>query len=151
MAQAKVELKVGSLSFSGEAEASWLEKQLDKLLEYAKNRSGSDSSDMEESESPKNSATGSQTGTGQPLGTYLKSRSANNNQTRKFLATAAWLSSKSKSDLRTADVTKALSDNRQNKLGNASQCLNENITKGYCEKRGKAFFVTEHGHEEINK
>ena len=36
MAQAKVELKLGDFQFTGEAEAAWLEKQLDKVLEYVK-------------------------------------------------------------------------------------------------------------------
>ena len=34
MAQAKIELKLGDIQFAGEAEASWLEKQLDKVLAY---------------------------------------------------------------------------------------------------------------------
>ncbi len=36
MAQAKVELKLGDFQFTGESEAAWLEKQLDKVLEYVK-------------------------------------------------------------------------------------------------------------------
>jgi len=36
MAQAKIELRLGTFQFTGEAEAVWLEKQLDKLLEHVK-------------------------------------------------------------------------------------------------------------------
>ena len=36
MAQAKIELKLGLFEFNAEAEAAWLEKQLDKLLAHVK-------------------------------------------------------------------------------------------------------------------
>lgn len=45
----------------------------------------------------------------------------------------------------TSDVTKALKDSNQTRLGNPSDSLNQNVTKGYCEKDGKEFYVTEEG------
>ncbi len=36
MAQAKIELKLGQLHFTGEADAAWLETQLDKVLAHVK-------------------------------------------------------------------------------------------------------------------
>jgi len=36
LAQAKIELKLGNFEFTAEAEAAWLEKQLDKLLAHVK-------------------------------------------------------------------------------------------------------------------
>jgi hypothetical protein len=36
MAQAKIELKLGTSQFTAEAEAAWLEKQLDKFLTHVK-------------------------------------------------------------------------------------------------------------------
>lgn len=36
MAQAKIELKLGNFEFNAEAEAAWLEKQLDKVLAHVK-------------------------------------------------------------------------------------------------------------------
>jgi len=47
--------------------------------------------------------------------------------------------------LTTGDVSKALKDSNQSRLGNPSQCLNDNVSKGYCEKDGKQFFVTQEG------
>ena len=37
MAQARIELKLGNNQLSAEAEESWLEKQLDKVLDYVRN------------------------------------------------------------------------------------------------------------------
>lgn len=36
MTQAKIELKLGTLQFTGEADADWLEKQLDKVLAHVR-------------------------------------------------------------------------------------------------------------------
>jgi hypothetical protein len=63
----------------------------------------------------------------------------------KFLATAIWLDAKGKSKMTTTDVTTALKDAHQGRLGNASECLTQNVRKGLCEKHGKEFFVTEDG------
>jgi hypothetical protein len=70
---------------------------------------------------------------------------------RKFLATACWLTAKGTERLTTGDITKALSDNRQGKLTNAAECLNNNVTKGFCEKEGKQFYVTEEGFTSLGK
>ena len=63
----------------------------------------------------------------------------------KFLATAAWLHAKGSKRLTTADVSKALDDNNQGKLTNASDSLAKNVKKGYCEKSGRQFYVTDEG------
>jgi hypothetical protein len=42
-------------------------------------------------------------------------------------------------------VSKALNDANQKRLGNPAECLNQNVAKGYCEKDGKQFFVTDDG------
>ena len=79
------------------------------------------------------------------LPTFLKEKNANTVQVKKFLVTAVWLESKGANRIKTSDVTKALRDSNQTKLKNAADCLNQNVSKGYCEKDGKEFFVTEDG------
>ncbi len=87
---------------------------------------------------------------GGTLAAFLKAKGATSNQVRKFLSTAIWLHDRDKKDrLTTGDVTKALADNQQSRLSNASDCLNQNVGKGFCEKDGKGFYVTEEGRAEI--
>lgn len=82
---------------------------------------------------------------------FLKEKVATTNQVRKFLATAAFLQLNGKNRLNTGDITKALKDATQNKLSNASECLSNNIQKGYCEKDGSnGFFVTSHGFADLD-
>jgi len=79
------------------------------------------------------------------LATYLSNKSATTDQTKKFLATAGWLHQKGSKTMTTGDVTKALKDNNQSRLSNASQCLNNNVGKGFCEKADGSFFITPEG------
>ena len=79
------------------------------------------------------------------LPAFLQEKNATTKQVKKFLATAVWLEAKGQSRLTTSDVTKALNDANQKRLGNPTDCLNQNVTKGYCEKDGKQFFVTDDG------
>jgi predicted transcriptional regulator len=67
---------------------------------------------------------------------------------KKFLATSAFLQINGKNRLTTSDITKALKEANQTKIGNPSEYLNQNVKKGHCEKDGsKDFFVTSHGFE----
>jgi hypothetical protein len=50
---------------------------------------------------------------------------------------------------RTSAVSKALSDNHQKRLGNAAECLNQNISKGFCEKQGGGFYITPEGLKDL--
>ncbi|MDP2960647.1 MAG: hypothetical protein Q8N71_04410 [candidate division Zixibacteria bacterium] len=147
MADVKIQFKLGGIEFSGEGEKDWIGQQLDKILEKA----------------PKLVALAPAGGTGVGLGggrtpmgpdpqiaaktlaAFLKEKNATSNQVKKFLATAIWLEAKGKRRMITSDVTKALRDSNQARLGNPSDCLNQNVTKGNCEKDGKEFFVTDEG------
>jgi hypothetical protein len=89
-------------------------------------------------------------GTDQSIGrktlpSFLQEKNATRNQTKKFLATGVWLEARGQNRLQTNDVTKALKDANQSRLGNPADCLNKNVSKGYCEKEGKQFFVTDDG------
>jgi hypothetical protein len=156
MAEAKIEIKVGAVSFSGEGDGKWLSEQLDKVIEKlpelagvlpAEERSGG-GGNSEESEN--SSARHSRKISGN-LAAYLKEKGATANQVKKFLATAIWLHDHGKRDmLTTSDVVAALVTAKQSELTNASQSLNNNVTKGFCQKQGKKdFFVTDEGRANI--
>jgi hypothetical protein len=146
--EAKIEIKVGEVSFIGEGTENWLSTQLDKMLKHLP--------DLLDAAPPMKinpatpggtpAAPAQQTGT---LASFLTARDAKTNQRRKFLATALWLQNGGKNRVDTGDVTKALRDNSQSKLNNASDCLNGNVQQGFCEKDGKQFYVTEEGRAEI--
>jgi hypothetical protein len=138
---AKVTVRIGALEFSGEGEEAWVAEQLDKfvtkapeLLKIAPATAGAH-----------HAMTPDASIAGKPLGTFLRDAKATENQNKKFLATAAWLQAKGQKRLKTGDITKALSDNNQGQLGNASQCLADNVKQGNCERDGAQFYVTEEG------
>jgi hypothetical protein len=86
------------------------------------------------------------------LASFFKSTNSTTVQVRKFLATAVWLhDTQQKKRLVTTDVSKALKDSNQSRLGNPSEMLNQNITKGFCDRDGKSFFVTDEGRAELTK
>lgn len=145
MAEAKIEIKVGAFSFIGEGTEKWLSGELDRLLaklpelvEIAPPASDGD-----------DAGTGTKTKKNTKLGTlatFLRERSATDNQVKKFLATAVWLHDTTGKDrLTTTEVKNALKSANQGKLTNPANCLNQNVTKGGAEKDGKSFFVTDPG------
>lgn len=156
MADSKLEIKVGSISFSGEGAGPWLSEQLDKVLAKIPElvalappektgNGGNKAGDAPDAEAQTGKASGT-------LAAYLKATASTSNQVRKFLATAAWLhDAKGKNRLATADVTSALNTNNQGKLGNPADCLNQNVSKGHCVKDGKAFYVTPEGRTSLGK
>jgi hypothetical protein len=153
MTTAKIEFSFGSLSFSGEGEEKWLANQLDKILEAAPKLSELHA--PTETTEPNGSAAAGGSNESAPmtesLATYLKSKGADTVQNRKFLVTANWLRRRGNNALTTAAVTKALADSHQKRLGNAAECLNQNCSKGFCEKKGSGFFITQEGLQEIDR
>lgn len=157
MSEAKIEIKIGEVSFSGEGNQEWLTKQLDKILGKAEeliklapspkqNSSSGESAPHKAADFSKASDVAKQT-----LATFLKSKNAVTAQVDKFLATAIWVEAKeNKSRLKTSDVSSALSNSNQTRLGNPSDALSKNIKKGYCEKDGREFFVTQEGKDYMN-
>ena len=143
MGDVKIQLKLGAIEFSGEGDQDWLAKQLDKILEKAPKLAviepslGGGTSHNPMAPDP--------TIAGKTLAAFLKEKSATKNQVKKFLAAAVWLEAKGKQRMTTADVTAALKDSSQSRLGNPSDCLNHNVGKGHCEKDGKDFYVTDEG------
>src|SRR5438876_9939481 len=108
MAEAKIEIKVGSVSFSGEGESAWLSEQLDKIL--GKVADLANVAPPELPGEPETIARPAKAASGN-LANFLRSKNAATNQVKKFLATAVWLiDTQKKNRLNTADITKALSD-----------------------------------------
>lgn len=156
MSEAKIEVKIGQISFSGEGEPSWLSGQLDKILDRAESLLS-----LAPIQAPP-LAPGATGGTHQaadlsghseialkPLAVWLKEKGADTNQNLKFLATAVWLEAKGQNRLQTKDVSSALGNANQKRLGNAAECLNQNVKQGFCEKEGKQFYVTEEGKKRL--
>ncbi|ARB44675.1 hypothetical protein [Alloalcanivorax xenomutans] len=150
--EAKVQIKIGQIEFAGEGAEAWVSKQLDKVIENAEKLVA-----LAPKESPSRSE--GERG-GKPMGEdsniaskslaiFLKEKNATSDQTKKFLATAVWLESKGNNRMKTGDVTKALKDSNQTRLGNASQCLSNNLKHGYCERDGSGFFVTTEGKDSL--
>lgn len=153
MADAKIEIKIGGLTFAGEGTEAWLGEQLEKLLAKADDFAAATAPASVDSEQHHAAPNGPCSGTPKPtttLATFLSSNNATANQVLRFLTTAEWLTRKGTAKLTTSDVVKALKDNHQARLGNASDTLNSNVEKGYCEKDGKEFFVTPEGRAMFN-
>ncbi|HEX4155417.1 MAG TPA: hypothetical protein VHY48_07375 [Acidobacteriaceae bacterium] len=152
MPDAKIEIKVGAVSFSGEGPGEWLSKQLDKVLtklpELTKiapcdepEEAGSAGAATANNRHKKNNVT---------LAAFLKDKQATVNQVRKFLATAAWLQDhEGKNRVSTAEVTMALNSHNQGKLTNPGQCLSRNLSKGHAVKDGSQFYVSDDGRAEL--
>jgi len=140
----KITIKIGNVEFSGEGKEAWLEKQLDKILKELK------SSITDSITEPKEADLPSKELNSKTLASFLGEKNAKSNQNRKFLATSTFLQEVKKiKPIKPADVTKALKDANQARLGNPSDTLNQNIGKGFCERSDGGFFVTEDGYREL--
>jgi len=150
MTNAKIGFKIGAIEFTGEGDQEWLSQQLDKILEKAADLSAivpqSIAPQDTESQPEYDAPMGPDPNIAQQtLSGFLKEKNATVKQPKKFLATAVWLEAKGKNRLVTGDIIKALKESNQTKLSNASRCLANNISSGFCERDGKEFFVTEGG------
>jgi|HubBroStandDraft_1064217.scaffolds.fasta_scaffold00085_14 hypothetical protein len=149
MADAKIDIKVGAISFAAEGSEKWLSGELDKVLAKAPELAAITPAEPQDND--RGGGDGAQTKHAKKgkLGTlahFLKEKSATSNQVKKFLATAVYLlDTTGKDRLTTGDVKAALKNANQTKLNNPSECLNQNVGKGYAEKDGGSFFVTDPG------
>lgn len=151
MSNVKIEIKFGELSFTGEGEAEWIEKQLDKILERLEilshlHKKTEHKGPIEASHVPMEEDSKI---AGLALPAFLKEKAATTVQVKKFLATAIWLEARGNRNLRTADVTEALQKSQIGKINNPADCLNKNVRKGFCEKNGDEFFVTQEGKDSL--
>jgi len=144
---AKIDIKIGELTFSGEGDQDWLSRQLDKVLEQA---AGILVFEPKESSPPQEpheaDFSHSANISSQSLVSFLRSRNALTVQVEKFLATAAWVeAAERKGRLKTSEINSALTKANQVKISNLAEKLNKNIESGYCEKDGSEFYVTNKG------
>lgn len=154
MHEARIEFTIGAISFMGEGDKDWVAAQLDKILEKAPELTKLAPKKQAAEMAPPDSSQAIQMQQDdsiarQTLPGFLQERGAMKPQIRKFLATAIWLTAKGKDRLTTSDVTQALRESKQNRLSNASDCLNKNVAKGFCEKDGKEFSVTQEGKDSL--
>jgi hypothetical protein len=153
MADARIEVKVGAFSFSGEGTEKWLSGELEKLLAKIPELvelaplDGDNAGGGDEGKQTKTRKKG-KVGT---LADFLKEKNATTNQVKKFLATSVWLHDNTEQErLTTREVKAALKKAHQTKLTNPANCLNQNVTKGHSEKDGASgFFVTEAGRNSL--
>src|SRR5438067_3512182 len=119
MADVKLQIKIGNVEFSGEGDQAWVGAQLERVLKAAPAivTPGPPTAGQTR-HSPDSDKPAAPNIAGQPLATFLRDKNASTNQVRKFLATAVWLGAKGRNRLTTADVTRALKDSNQNRLGN---------------------------------
>lgn len=150
MANAKIDLTIGGISFSGEGEESWLANQLDKIIEKAADLikiapSPQVITEVAGPTTTHEAATADTAIAAHTLPSFLKEKNANKAQTKKFLATALWLQARGQERMLTKDIVKALKDSSQNRLANASRELGRNITNGCIARDGDQFSVTDQG------
>ena len=150
MATGKIELTLGSITFSGEGEETWVSDQLDKVLQKARDlikiapetRAISQPTPTVSGEAPRPP---DDTVASQSLSNFFREKNIPNSGFKKFLATAIWLHARGASRISLGEVTQALRDNSQTRLSNPFDCLKTNVTKGFIEKDGRQFFVTPQG------
>ena len=154
----KVEIKIGNISFTAEGDQEWLGEQLSKVIDAASVSPTPGHPTPASTQQTTGAPTVESFAGGQPktvnisLASYLKSKGGETKQVQRFLATAAWLSRREHTQLDTSAVAKALSDNHQKRLGDPADCLNQNVTKGFCEKKKDGgFFITPEGWKELGE
>jgi hypothetical protein len=154
MSASKLKLQYSGFVFEAEGEPSWIESQLEKFnsrVDSLRATTTQPNGNANTQIAPATVAVNPPP-SGAPVGnlaSFLIAKSATVNQVRKFLVTAEWLHQKGTQVITTTMVAKALSDYRQSRLGNPSDCLGKNIGKGYCEKTEGGFFVTPEGRASI--
>ena len=85
------------------------------------------------------------------LHAYLKLRNAEDNQLKRYLATAAWLIHRGQKEVNSQLIAETLKDHQQNKLTNPADCLNKNVKHGFCEKTKEGFFITPEGWKHLGE
>lgn len=163
MANARIEIKIGAIEFSGDGEQEWVTDQLDKILKLVPDLDKKIEKIIATTEVVKqpimeqNLAQSSdlfatpkqQRVIPENLSTFLRKKDAIDKQRRRFLGTAVWLQLNGQQSIKTKEVTDALRAARQIKITNPSHQLNQNIAQGFCQKEGTRFYVTPQGIENI--
>jgi hypothetical protein len=150
MPTAKIEIRIGDRLFQADGDQEWVTSQL--AIFYSSLETAPPPAKMSAvtpAAAAPLPALSAALGSGATLAAFLKTTNATVSQTRTFLAAAGWLRLRGARTHTTAAVTSALSQNHQGSLGNAAQCLIENIKKGFCERNGKEFYITPAGLKDL--
>jgi hypothetical protein len=143
----KLDVRIGKVKFKGEGDQEWLAQQLERVVQAAPDippdRGGDSDAEVEIN------AGDSSSNFSVSLASYIRSKGAEGNQVLRFLVTANWLRRRGTSALTASAIAKALADNHQSRLANAADCLNKNVSKGFCEKIKDGFFITPEGLKEL--
>ena len=145
---ASVSFKIGQLEFAAEGDEAWVSEKIEFILKQSAPASAAATPAAGASATTPNQGA---IGPISSLASHIKKHGGSDNQVERFLATAHWLTLKGEKSLTTSDVNKALRDNHQSKLSNPSDCLNKNVSKGFCEKDGKSFYITPEGLEHVGQ
>jgi hypothetical protein len=146
MTVSKIRIRVGEVEVEYEGPQEFLDKKLPTLVSDLSRMEGSNGSGKS---ARANKSTENGNGNAGTLAAFIKEGSRGRSQTGKFLAAAEWLHRKGNNRVKTGDITKALRENNQGRLGNPADCLNKNVAKGFCEKDGRDFYVTDDGRKEL--
>ena len=150
MSTAKIGFRLGGIDFTGEGDEKWVASQLDKVLEKAPSLMELvPASPSEQNDLPQSGGKGGNGNFTVTLAKFLQDHKAGGNQVRRFLATAEWLTKRGNANLATREISKALREAHQPRLSNPADCLNKNVSKGFCEKDGSHFFVTPEGRKSL--
>ena len=140
-----IRVEFGGVTVTFKGSENFMERELPKLVTDLANRVAG----ISDAAPPAASAGGQDQEAAIGLPEFIR-RQSEETQVRRFLAAAAWLQANQTQHLTSGSVVKALQEFRQTGVGNASDCLNANITKGFCERRkDKTFFVTPAGLNEV--
>lgn len=145
---AKIELVAAGLQLSIEGDEAWVAKQFDAAAAKLPDLAALAAS-IPKPTTETNDANGGENGPVSSLASHIKEHGGEKSQPRRFLATADWLRRKGEKGLKTAKVSAALKENQQKKLANPAQCLNDNVSQGFCEKDSQGFFITPEGLKEL--
>ena len=141
----KIRIKIGGCEIEYEGTEAFLDEKIYELINKVSAIATKIPEEGDDSES-----SGDEKGEKRlPLAMFLKEKNVGRSQIKRFLATAEWLHKGSQKIIQTSDVTSAIKENQQSRLGNPSDCLNKNVSKGHCEKYENGFRVTEEGRKAL--
>ena len=148
--RATLRVRLGSAEFEAYGEAAWVDSRYERFVADARRLSLGDN-EPPRADSVDTSTAGERRSKPPPLATFLREVAPSGSQVERFLAAAVWLERGGTSPLTAKAIARALSENRQKRLANPSDCLNRNVSKGYAEKTELGFAVTDQGRASLER
>ena len=148
----RLRVRIANCEFEATGTDEWIDARYERFITDVRRLSASDrhlSSTGSEGDMADGQSGGAKEERRPSLAAFLRATVANGSQADRFLATAVWLERSGTSPLTTTVVAQALSEHRQKRLANPSDCLNRNVAKGYAIKTDRGFIVTSEGSARI--